>query len=62
MRRVISDRETEKRKRTEQIDVNTFKHSRIHAENERGEIPVSHVKHKCRKSTTKNYISAAHNK
>ena len=61
MRRVISDRETEKRKRREQIDINTFKH-RIHTENERGEIPVSHVKHKCRKSTTKNYISAAHNK
>ena len=40
MRRVISDRETEKRKRTEPIDINTFKHSRIHAENERGEIPV----------------------
>ncbi len=59
MRRVISDRETEKRKRTEQIDINTFKH-RIHTENERGEIPVSHVKHKCRKSITKNlYFSVA---
>ena len=59
MRRVISDRETEKRKRTEQIDINTFKH-RIHTENGRGEIPVSHVKHKCRKSITKNlYFSVA---
>ncbi len=59
MRRVISDRETEKRKRREQIDINTFKH-RIHTENERGEIPVSHVKHKCRKSITKNlYFSVA---
>ena len=59
MRRVISDRETEKRKRREQIDINMFKH-RIHTENERGEIPVSHVKHKCRKSITKNlYFSVA---
>ena len=59
MRRVISDRETEKRKRREQIDINTFKH-RIHTENERGEIPVSHVKHKCRRSRTKNlYFSVA---
>ena len=60
MRRVISDRETEKRKRREKIDINTFKH-RIHTENERGEIPVSHVKHKCRKSITKNilYFSVA---
>ncbi len=59
MRRVISDRETEKRKRREQIDINTFKH-RIHTENERGEIPVSHVKHKCRKSIIKNlYFSVA---
>ena len=43
MRRVISDRETEKRKRTEQIDINTFKHSRIHAERTREERYQFHM-------------------